>query len=355
MDNILVINSGSTSIKYKLFKVPSSKKNFKQLEDGCINKVKDHKKVLKKIIDELNSAHKIYAVGHRVVHGGDKFTKPTLINKKTIKELEKFNKLAPLHNPYNLIGVNLICKILPKIPQVVVFDTAFYSNLPKKKRIYPISQKIAEKYKIKRYGFHGISHQFVAQEAAKKLNKKLAAINLISVHMGGGWSITAIKNGEAINTSMGWTPLEGLMMMTRSGDIDPGIIIELTKSKGADKTYDILNRESGIKGVSDGIDDFLELLKAISKNNKKAQLAFDMGVDRLIKYISYYWVELDGKADGIIFTGAIGAGSILMRKTIAKKIKCLGKINIMPIKTDEELMIAREVVGLCKLPQNIKK
>ena len=342
MKNILVLNSGSTSVKYKLFKI--SHKTFKEIEEDCINKVKDHKKILIEILNKLNNTYEIHSVGHRVVHGGDKFTQPTLVNKIIIKELEEFNKLAPLHNPYNLIGIKLIHKILPKAPQVAVFDTAFYADMPKENQIYPISQKIADKYKIKRYGFHGISHQFVSQVAAQKLNKKLEKLNLISIHMGGGWSITAIKNGKAINTSMGWTPLEGLMMMTRSGDIDPGVIIELLKTEGASKAYNILNRESGIKGVSGGIDDFLELLKAIAKCNNKAKLAFEMAIDRLIKYISYYWVELGGKVDGIIFTGAIGAGSALTRKAVIKKIKCLGKTNAIHVKTNEELMIAKEVV-----------
>ena len=344
MKNILILNSGSTSVKYKLF----DDKNFKEIEEGCINKVKDHKKTLIKLLAKLNKSYKIDAVGHRVVHGGDKFTKPTLINVKIIKELEKFNKLAPLHNPYNLIGIKLINKILPKVPQVAIFDTAFYANLAQEKQTYPISQIVATKHKIKRYGFHGISHNFVAQIAANKLNKQFKRLNLISLHLGGGWSVTAIKQGKAINTSMGWTPLEGLMMMTRSGDIDPGIIIELAKLDGADKTYNLLNRESGIKGVSGGIDDFLELQTAISKGNTKAKLAFDMAVDRLIKYISYYWVELAGKVDAIIFTGAIGAGSKMLRNAVTKKIKCLGKVNIIPIKTNEELMIAKEVINLIK-------
>ena len=343
MKNILVLNSGSTSIKYKLFN-----QNLNELEEACIDKVKNHEKILIKLLNKLDKSHRMYAVGHRIVHGGDRFIKPTLLTRQTIKILEKFNKLAPLHNPYNLIGIKLATKILPRAQQIAVFDTAFYSNLPQEKQTYPISQKLTAKYKIKRYGFHGISHQFVTEEAAKKLNKQPNNLNFISIHMGGGWSITATKKGRVINTSMGWTPLEGLMMMTRSGDIDPGIIIKLADLEGTDKIYNTLNNESGIKGVSGGIDDFLELLRAISKNNSKAKLAFDMAINRIIKYISYYWVELDGKIDAIIFTGAIGSGSAVTRNTIKKKIKCLGKINIMQIKTNEELIIAKETINLIK-------
>lgn len=345
MKNILVINSGSTSVKYKLYSFVK-KNNLKEIKGGYVQNVLNHNLALTQILDELIKEYAIDMVGHRVVHGGDEFSAPVLLNALIIKKLEKFNKLAPLHNPYNLMGIELVSKILPNTAQAAVFDTAFYAKMPEVNRFYAIDQDLAKENKIKRYGFHGISHKYVSLKAAEKLAKKVNKLNFISCHLGGGWSISAIKHGKPINTSMGWTPLEGLVMMTRSGDIDPGIVIELTRLRGAEGAYDVLNRQSGIKGLSGGIDDFLSLIEAMKKNNPKAKLAFDFAINRLTQYISRYFVELDGKVDGLIFTGSIGYGSDLLRKAVMKKIKCLGKIKFIPIKTDEELMIAKESAAM---------
>jgi acetate kinase len=344
MTKILAINSGSTSVKYKLYN-----EKEKELKGKCFNEVKDHEKIIKTILREIGDLRDLVAVGHRVVYGGDKFVEPILINGTVLEDLEKYNELAPLHNPYNLLGIKAIKEFLPHIKQVAVFDTAFYSTLPEIARTYALPQEIREKYHIKKYGFHGISHQFVAQEATKKLNKKIEQLNLITCHLGGGWSVTAIKKGQPINTSMGYTPLEGLVMMTRSGDLDPGVVIELIKKTGSplkhdsvQHVYNILNHESGIKGLSGGIEDYLDLLKAIIVGNEKAKLAFNVAIAKLVKYIASYWVELGGKVDAIVFSGAIGAGDSLTRNTVMKKIKCLGKVKMLAIKTNEELAIIRE-------------
>lgn len=342
--SILVINSGSTSVKYKLFA-----DDEEEIKQGDITNVTDHQAALKQALRDIGGLQDLTAVGHRVVHGGDKFFKPLLINQNNFSELERFNNLAPLHNPFNLAGIKAAMEYLPRIKQVAVFDTAFYADLPEVAKVYALPAEISEKYKIYRYGFHGTSHKYVLHESAKLLKTEIDKINLISCHLGGGWSITAIKNGRPIDTSMGLTPLEGLVMMTRAGDIDPGIIFklleempeEINKEKVA-RVYDLLNERSGIKGLS-GVNDFQELLKMVSLGDKEANLAFDLSVNRLVKYIGAYWTELEGKVQAIIFTGAVGAGNPMTRNRVMEKIKCLGKLPMLAIKTNEELMIMREV------------
>jgi acetate kinase len=345
--SILVINSGSTSIKYKLFADDET-----EIKQGNLENISDHLRGVKKVLREIGDLRDLAAVGHRVVHGGDKFIKPLLINQKNFLELEEFNALAPLHNPYNLAGIKAAREYLPQISQVAVFDTSFYADLPVTARIYALPPEVTEKYKIYRYGFHGLSHGFAMREAAKKLGIPENKINLISCHLGGGWSITAVQNGKAIDTSMGWTPLEGLVMMTRSGDLDPGIVLGLLKimpgeinENKVSQLDDLLNRQSGIKGLS-GVDNFLELIKMVSLGDKDAKLAFDLAIGRLVKYIGAYSTELNGKVDAIIFTGAIGAGNPLTRNRVMEKIKCLGDLPMLSIKTNEELMIMREVKKL---------
>lgn len=348
--SILVINSGSTSIKYALFAEDET-----EIKQGEITGVIDQQAALKKVLRAVGGLQDLTAVGHRVVHGGHKFFKPLLVNEDNFLELEKFNNLAPLHNPYNLAGIKAAAGYLPLIKQVAVFDTAFYANLPEISRLYALPKEISEKYKIYRYGFHGTSHKYALEESARLLKTDVNKTSLISCHLGGGWSITAIKNGQPIDTSMGLTPLEGLVMMTRAGDIDPGIIFklleempgEISRDKVAD-IFDLLNKQSGIKGLS-GADNFQELLKMVSLGNQEANLAFDLSINRLIKYIGAYWTELEGKAQAIVFTGAIGAGNPLTRNQVMKKIKCLGELPMLAVKTNEELMIAREVKNLLSL------
>lgn len=345
--SILAINSGSTSVKYKL--IDDEEKEIKQ---GSIQNLKDHFTAIKTVLREIGDLRDLTAVGHRVVHGGPKFSTPLLINEDNLLELEQFNILAPLHNPYNLAGVKAAIAYLPQAKQVAVFDTAFYSSLPEIAKIYALPMELCEKYGIRRYGFHGISHKFVAQEAAKLLKKSINKINLISCHLGGGWSVTAIKKGLPVDTSMGFTPMEGLVMITRAGDIDPGIILKLLKAMPGeineakvDELYDILNKQSGIKGLS-GFEDYQALLTEVSLGGREAKLAFDLAINRLVKYIGAYWTILNGEVDAIIFTGAVGSGNPLTRNQVMKKIKCLGSLPMLSIKTDEELMIVREVKEL---------
>ncbi len=372
MSNILVINSGSTSLKYKLFN-----EDEKEIKSGKLADVENTEKAVKTILKEIGNLRDLAAVGHRVVHGGDKFFKPVLLTDKIIDELEEFNELAPLHNPYNLAGIRAIAGFLPDIPQAAVFDTAFYFDLPEVARTYALPKNLTEKYKIRKYGFHGISHEYAMKEAvADRVPRRsggspYAGVNLITCHLGGGWSVTAIKDGKPIDTSMGWTPMEGLVMMTRTGDIDPGIVVELMKISensgllknppnplyqgGAAKipediggwgiikeVEDLLNHQSGIKGIS-GLDNFQDVLKETSLGYKDAKLAFDLAVYRLVKYIGSYWTVLEGKVDAIVFTGAIGAGNPMTRNAVMRKLKFLGNVPVIVVKTNEELAIAREV------------
>jgi len=345
--SILVINAGSTSIKYKLFD-----DDEKEIKQGYLENIKNHVTAFKLVLREIGDLRDLTAVGHRVVHGGDKFIKPLLINKENLLELEKFNDLAPLHNPYNLAGIKAALEYLPQVKQVAVFDTAFYADLPLKAKIYALPTELTEKYKIYRYGFHGISHKFVMQESAKLLGKQINRINLISCHLGGGWSITAIKNGKPMDTSMGLTPLAGLVMMSRPGDLDAEIIFRLLKvmpgeinREKVEQLNDVLNHQSGIKGMT-GFEDYKKFLSSVSSGNNQAELAFSLAIGRLVKYIGSYWTELEGRTDAIVFTGAIGAGNPTTRNQVMKRIKCLGELPMLVIKTNEELMIAREVKEL---------
>ena len=352
---ILAINSGSTSIKYKLIDVDET-----EIKQGDIVNVKDHFLAIKQVLREIGDLRNLVAVGHRVVHGGPRFFSPLLINNDNLKELEQFNNLAPLHNPYNLIGIKAAIAYLPQAKQVAVFDSAFYSKLPDTAKFYALPLELTKEYNIHRYGFHGISHKFVMQEGARLLKKKIDKINLVSCHLGGGWSITAIKNGSPIDTSMGFTPLDGLVMMTRAGDIDPGVIFKLLKEMPGevnqakvDELYNILNNQSGIKGLT-GFEDYQAFLARVSSGGREANLAFDLAINRLVKYIGAYWTILEGKADAIIFTGAIGAGNPETRNQVKQKIKCLGELPMLAIKTNEELMIAREVKELLIKNVNLK-
>ncbi len=335
--SFLVINSGSSSVKYKIFNDDEN-----ELQSGIQEKVKDYEKTFRLILRSINNLGDVKAIAHRVVHGADLFNKATLINDKVINEIKFLNHLAPLHNPYNLAGIQATMEYLPNIPQWAVFDTSFFLDLPKENKVYAIPKDLAKKHHIQKYGFHGISHSFLLDEASKLLKKQKNRLNLITCHLGGGWSITAIKNGKAIDTSMGFTPLDGLVMMTRAGSIDPGIIFKLLEEKNSEDLYQILNKESGIKALSGGIDDFKELLRAINSGNAQAGFAFDVAIANLLKYIGAYYLELGGKVDALVLSGAIGAYDNLTKNEISKKIKCLN-LKILNIVPNEELMIMREV------------
>jgi len=343
---ILVLNCGSQSIKWKIF---SNELKLRKEGHREIYNKKDFTTNLTQELEKIkNFSTKIEIIGHRVVHGGEKFRKPLKINKGNLKELEKNNKLAPLHNPFNLLGINIAQNFFPSASQIAVFDTEFYADLPKKAYIYPLPNKLIEKYKFRRFGFHGISHEYVAQTGAEKIKKQFNKLKIITCHLGGGASMTAIKNGKAIDTSMGFTPMEGLIMMTRSGDIDPGIVLELAKIFSPEKAEEILNLESGLKAIT-GTGDMIEILKKVKIGNKKAKLALDIFVYRIQKYIGAYVVVLGG-CDLLIFTGKIGFGSAKIRNEISKNLSILKKekTKILAIKPDEELAIAQKIKKLKK-------
>ncbi len=349
---ILVLNCGSQSIKWKIFNkglgfLVGKKieiKNFTPLDKKPSNGARNFKKVLTRELKKIKILQEgqILAIGHRVVHGGKKFREPIEITRKVLRELGKYNRLAPLHNPFNVLGIKIAKKIFPKTRQIAVFDTGFYKDLPERSYIYALPWKLALKHGFRRFGFHGISHEYAVREAAKKINKPFNKLKIISCHLGGGSSITAVKFGRAVDTSMGFTPLEGLVMMTRSGDIDPGIILEMASKKlSVDK---ILNFQSGIKGIS-GFSDMRKVLKEVERKNKKAKLALEIFCYHIQKYIGAYFAVLGG-CDALVFTGMIGFGSKIIRDMICKDLNILKNTKVFAVETDEELTIARKVKSI---------
>lgn len=311
------------------------------------SKIKDHYAGLKLI---LNGRRDIDAIGHRVVHGAQKFKKPVLITTSVIKKIKECCGLAPLHNPANLAGITACKKILPGIKQVAVFDTAFHQTLPEYAHIYGLPYRFYRKLGIRKYGFHGTSHEYVACEAARILKKPLKNLKIISCHLGNGCSITAVKNGVSIDTSMGFTPLEGLVMGTRCGDIDPALVTYIMQKEKLviPQVERVLNKESGLKGISGISNDMRALLKK-SRQNKRAKLAIDIFIYRIRKYIGAYTAIMSG-CDCLIFTGGIGENQPAIRKGISKELfsNLIKPPKIVVIPTDEELMIARKTYSLIK-------
>jgi acetate kinase len=376
---ILVINSGSATLKFKIFDIQNLREtvwgiverinlqdSFLVIENKAVKLkfdypkgIKNHAEALKIVLGKLADSDiklsTIRAIGHRVVHGGEEFTRPTLINKDILNKLDKYDKLAPLHNPVNIAGIKACLAVLPDIKNIAVFDTAYYRTIPDYGFIYPLPLEFYQKHKIRRYGFHGISHQYAAEEAAKKIKKPLGKLKIISCHLGSGASVTATKFGKAIDTSMGFTPLEGLMMSTRAGDLDPAIPLYLIKTLkfSPNKVDEILNKQSGLLGIA-GTMDMREILalagykiegfKKLTTNNKRqttALLALQIFIYRVRKYIGAYAAAMGG-VDALVFTGGIGERSEIIRKLILKDLKFLGKFKILVIPANEELMIARE-------------
>jgi acetate kinase len=341
--------------------------------------IQDHKKALKMVADAIvnkeygviESMDQISAVGHRVVHGGEDFSKSVIITDKVMEALEKNIELAPLHNPPNIIGIEACKAIMPDVPMVGVFDTAFHQTIPEENYIYAIPYEYYEKYKIRRYGFHGTSHKYVAIRTAEILGKNLEDLNIVTCHLGNGASITAIKSGVSIDTSMGFTPLEGLAMGTRSGNIDPAIIPFLMKKENmsSDEVNDILNKKSGVLGISGISSDFRDIEDEADKGNKRAQIALNLFANRVKKYIAAYTAEL-GKVDAIVFTAGVGENSPIIRKMVCDGLNFIGvsiddelndvkgkeriissvdsKVKVLIVPTNEELMIARETLELVK-------
>ncbi|MFA5411244.1 MAG: acetate kinase [Candidatus Omnitrophota bacterium] len=351
MMTILVINCGSSSTKYKLFRMPREKLISKGIIEHIGEKgsrIKDHYTGLKLILKRVNH---VGVVGHRVVHGGEKFKRPVLVNQPVIRKIKQCCALAPLHNPANLTGI-LACKaLLPGVKQVAVFDTAFHQTLPDYAYIYGLPYGYYKKFGIRKYGFHGTSHQYVAQEAARLLNKPLNKLKIITCHLGNGCSIAAVAKGNSIDTSMGFTPLEGLVMGTRCGDIDPALVSYIMRKKKLNlgQIDDILNKESGLRGISGISNDMRTLQEKSRRKDKRAKLAIDIFIYRIKKYIGAYTAAMEG-CDALVFTAGIGENQKAIRKMICRGIfsQFKKKPGILVIPTDEELMIARQTYGLIK-------
>lgn len=334
---ILVLNCGSQSIKWKLFSEKLSM--VKEGEVEVFNSRQFEQLLIKELENLKGQKFEIRKIGHRVVFGGTKFIKTTKITLKTIKELEKFNKIVPSHNPFNLLGIKKSFKLFGGVPQFAVFDTEFYSSLPDIAFTYSLPESIRKRFDYRKFGFHGISHEYAARQAAKE---KFDKIKIISCHMGGGTSITAIKNGKAVDTSMGFGPTEGVIMMTRSGDVDNEIILEIAKRYGVEKTRKIINFESGFKGICK-TGNMFEVLNKIEKGDKKSELALDIFVYQIKKYIGGYFAALGG-CDLLVFTGAIGYGSAKITSMILQDMPMLKNTKISFIKPDEELAIAKKII-----------
>lgn len=393
---VLVLNCGSSSIKYKLFDMDSKE----VIAQGGIEKIglKDsflkftlpngEKKILEKDIPEhtagvefildtlvhpeygaIKSLNEINAVGHRMVHGGERFSKSVLLTKEVLEAFAACNDLAPLHNPANLKGVNAITEILPEVPQIGVFDTAFHQTMPDYAYLYAIPYELYKKYGVRRYGFHGTSHRYVSQRACEFLNIKPEGLKMITCHIGNGASMAAIKDGKCIDTSMGLTPLEGLMMGTRSGDIDAGAVTFLMDKEGLTATgvSNLLNKKSGVAGMMNGSSDMRDLEAAVAKGDKQAILTEKMYFYRIKKYIGAYAAALGG-VDVIVFTGGVGENQATCRAGACEGLEFMGiqidpvknkvrgeeaiistddsKVKVVVIPTDEELLIASDTMDI---------
>ena len=335
---IAVLNSGSSSLKFKLFNMKTKEVLASVLIENIGEKdsnIKTHYDALQKLNIDFSS---LDAIGHRVVHGADIFNSSVLIDDEVIEKIKSLIPLAPLHNPANVEGMSIAKKYAPDVAQVAVFDTAFHSNMPIESYLYALPYEMYEKHKIRRYGFHGTSHAFVSKEAAKILNKDLNELNLITLHLGNGASACAVEKGVSIDTSMGFTPLEGLVMGSRSGDIDPAVILYMQRELGlsVDDIDKMLNKESGLRGIC-GENDVRAL---IDSDDDKSKLAVDIMTRRIKKYIGSYMALL-GDIDAIVFTGGIGENSEYIREKVLNT-KLFKGIEVLVIKTDEELEIANE-------------
>lgn len=348
---ILVINSGSSSIKYKLFRMPEESLESKGLIEHIGEKgsaIQDHYTGLKLILEKIDG---VSAIGHRVVHGAEKFQKPAIVNDLVIKDIKECFEIAPLHNPANLEGILACKKLLPGIKQVAIFDTAFHHTIPPYAYIYGLPYEYYEKFDIRKYGFHGTSHEYVAGEAARLVKKPLNRLKIITCHLGNGCSIAAIDKGKSVDTSMGFTPLEGLIMGTRCGDIDPALVTYIMHKQKLDihSMDNILNKESGLKGISGVSNDMRELEAAIRKGNKRAALAIEIFIYRIKKYIGAYTAVMGG-CDILVFTAGIGEHQKDVREKACKgtfaHLKKPPKVLVVP--TDEELMIARKTYQLVR-------
>ena len=396
--NVLVINCGSSSLKYQLINSDTKEVLAKGLcerigidgsaithqpagKDKITKEIpmEDHKKAVELVIEALTdpvdgvvkSLEEIDAVGHRVVHGGEKFSEASVITDDVIKAIEECNDLAPLHNPANLIGIAVCKALMPNVPMVAVFDTAFHQTMPVKAYLYGIPYEYYEKYRVRRYGFHGTSHSFVSKRVAEILGKDYNDLKIVVCHLGNGASISAVKNGKCVDTSMGLTPLEGLIMGTRSGDIDPAIIEFICKKENisVEEMNNILNKKSGVLGLSGISSDFRDLATASDEGNERATNTLDTYAYNVAKYVGSYVAAMNG-VDAIVFTAGVGENNAPVRKAIAEYFGYLGveiddemnkirgeeiiiskdssPVKVMVVPTNEELAICEETVALVK-------
>lgn len=398
---VFVLNNGSSSLKYKVFDMTDEsvlaaglveKIGFKgslqpvTYEPAGRDKVKtettlaNHREALRYVLDQLtdkemgvlNSLEEIAAIGHRVLHGKEAFRDSTLVGEKELATLKEFIELGPLHMPANIMGIEACMALMPGVPQVAVFDTAFHQTMPESSYLYALPYEYYEKYGVRRYGFHGTSHKYLTQRTAQLMNKKPEEINILTCHLGNGSSIAAVEAGRCVDTSMGFTPLEGLVMGTRCGDIDPAVIPFLGNKLGL--SYDeldvLMNKKSGLLGLSGVSNDMRDIAQARREGNKRAQIAFELFIKRLVKYIGAYYLEL-GRLDAIVFAGGIGENDSEVRERVCEKLAPLGvvidkklnaatrgeevrlstgdsAIEVWVIPTNEELMIARDTLRIAK-------
>lgn len=397
--NVLVINCGSSSLKYQLINSDSEEVLAKGLcerigidgrlvyqKEGMDKEITEapmptHKEAIQMVLDALHNPKsgavkdlsEIDAVGHRVVHGGEKFAKSVVLTEEVLAKVEECNELAPLHNPANLIGIRACQDLMPNVPMVGVFDTAFHQTMPRKAFLYGLPYEYYEKYKVRRYGFHGTSHSFVSKACAEYLKLDLKNSKIIVAHLGNGASVSAVLNGECVDTSMGLTPLEGLVMGTRSGDIDPAIMEFIAEKEGLDiaGVMNVLNKKSGVFGLSGELSsDFRDLTDAMNAGDKKAKIAMDVFSYRVAKYVGSYAAAMNG-VDDIVFTAGIGENDDYVREQVCSYLGYLGvdfdkekndglrgrqeeltkpgsKVRVFVIPTNEELAIARETLALVK-------
>ncbi len=395
--NILVINAGSSSLKYQLYDMKTetaiatgrverigmdssilTHEVAHQPEVREVSEILDHTTAVKKVLDMLThrkfgvlrNISDIQAVGHRVVHGGESFSESVLVDAKVKLEIRRLFDLAPLHNPAHMMGIAAVEENLPHVPQAVVFDTAFHQSMPPTSYLYAIPTVLYRKHKIRRYGFHGTSHDYVSQRAAEYLGKPLEQLKLITCHIGNGASCTAILHGKSFDTSMGMTPLEGLMMGTRSGDLDPAVVpYTINKEElTLNEVNSMLNKHSGLIAISGVSSDMREIVEAMNDGNDNAKLAFDMYTYRIRKYIGAYIAAMDG-ADAIIFTAGVGENSDVLRKAVCERLTFFGvrldeaknairspeprkittddsAVSVLVVPTNEELLIARDTYRL---------
>lgn len=367
---VLVLNSGSSSIKFRLIDpvagtavVSGLVEQIGEPDSAVADHVAGLRLIHQRLADSGVDLGEVRAVGHRVVHGGTRFHAPTLITDAVVAEVSRLAELAPLHNPANVIGIEVARADFPDVPHVAVFDTGFFHSLPAAAATYAIDREVASRYGIRRYGFHGTSHEYVSREAALLLGREPAEVNTIVLHLGNGASASAVRGGVAVETSMGLTPLEGLVMGTRCGDIDPGVLFHLNRTAGlgVDKLDELLNRRSGLKGLS-GVNDFRELLQQVSHGSPAATLAYDVYIHRLRKYVGAYLAVL-GRVDAIVFTAGVGENVAAVREDALAGLDGLGIVvdpqrnrggngariisaehsrsTVLVVPTNEELAIAR--------------